>query len=161
MQESVVSDFAAKGLYKPNSEEIVKKESLEEGNLAVVRSQSAQPQPPKDINLLPMKFGAFATTATRIEFFCHLDEYLIESKIRSTLLTDTVGFQFLVPGERLDEEDPESAKPCLVYVEMHNVAESSLSIVRFRCASGNIMAFAQFYTRVYSSVLKNYEDIAF
>jgi hypothetical protein len=119
------------------------------------------PLPPKDIHSLRMKFGTFTTTATRNEFFCHLDEYLIQSKIKATLLTDTIGFQFLVPGTPLDLEDPKPTTPCLVHVEMHNVAESEHSIVRFRCASGNTMDFAQFYRAVYASVLKNYDDSTF
>ena len=162
MQESP-SDFVAFDLSRLKSvEKPVGKESLEkEVKLAPKRIQSDKTQPPRDIKLLPMKFGTFVTTATRIEFFLHLDEYLIQNNIRATALTDTIGFQFLVPGERLDEEDPESPEPCLVNVEMHIVAGTTTSIVRFRCSSGNTMAFVQFFKRAYVAFLKNYEDTAF
>jgi len=93
------------------------------------------------MNLLPMKFGTFLTTAHRNEFCLHFDEYLIDLNIKATLLTTTVGFQFLAQGAPLDEEDPEQIKPCLIYCELLPVADSALNIVRFRCASGNRMAF--------------------
>jgi hypothetical protein len=71
------------------------------------------------------------------------------------MLLDQVGFRFEVTS---NFESGEKVAPVTIDVVMHQITNTFLNIVRFRCVRGNKRTFATFYKQAEKVFLHNYND---
>ena len=71
------------------------------------------------------------------------------------MLQDQVGFRFEVTTNFASGE---KVAPATIDVLMHQITNTQLNIVRFRCLRGNKRTFAQFYKQSEKAFLYNYND---